>query len=316
MVFPCGARGVHLSLLPMPQRLAVHLSSINHRERLLSPSVAIVSGPETVLGCAVASREEEKEERKERKGKERRGELRSEARRGLYKHFSKGNVENLKRSRGGKRGGDWKSSGRLTHGSSHYGLECFRNQNGFHFYLSGEASISFRECIFAVSLCHTPSQTHTVCINPLCTPAKLSRRIFWQQLCLQNSTLTSSSSLLQHIELLLFHLGAQCLPLRSDRRRVRGSCFMLSWMFWWYKSCGIHVLFSEEPWWKLTTGNFHGREYPLLWSLLCLSVFICLYFCHFSLFLVCLFSFIIDSVPLIKCCYIQREDFSFFLSCP
>lgn len=59
----CGSCGVHLSLLPMPQRLAVHLSSINHRERLLSPAVAIVSGPETVLGCAVASREEEKEER-------------------------------------------------------------------------------------------------------------------------------------------------------------------------------------------------------------------------------------------------------------
>lgn len=50
----------------MPQRLAVHLSSINHRERLLSPAVAIVSGPETVSGCAVASREEE------RKGKENR----------------------------------------------------------------------------------------------------------------------------------------------------------------------------------------------------------------------------------------------------
>lgn len=74
MVYSCGARGVHLSLLPMPQRLAVHLSSINHRERLLSPSVAIVSGPETVLGCAVASREEGKEERKGRKGKEKRTE--------------------------------------------------------------------------------------------------------------------------------------------------------------------------------------------------------------------------------------------------
>ena len=49
---------VHLSLLPRPQRLALHLSSINHRERLLSPSVAIVSGPETVLGCLAAWREE------------------------------------------------------------------------------------------------------------------------------------------------------------------------------------------------------------------------------------------------------------------
>lgn len=103
MVYSCGARGVHLSLLPIPQRLAVHLSSINHRERLLSPSVAIVSGPETVLGCAVVSREE-KEARKEEK--ERKRGLRSEERRGLYKHFSKEKVENLKRSRGGMRGSD------------------------------------------------------------------------------------------------------------------------------------------------------------------------------------------------------------------
>ena len=61
---------VHLSLLPRPQRLALHLSSINHRERLLSPSVAIVSGPETVLGCLAAWREEKwEEEEEERKGK-------------------------------------------------------------------------------------------------------------------------------------------------------------------------------------------------------------------------------------------------------
>lgn len=106
MVYLCGARGVHLSLLPMPQRLAVHLSSINHRERLLSPSVAIVSGPETVLGCAVASREEEKEERKGKEEKERKRELRSEERRGLHKHFSKGKVENLKQSRGRMRRSD------------------------------------------------------------------------------------------------------------------------------------------------------------------------------------------------------------------
>lgn len=68
-VFSCR---VHLSLLPVPQRLAVHLSSINHRERLLSPAVAIVSGPETVLGCAVASRGEERggEGGEGRKGKE------------------------------------------------------------------------------------------------------------------------------------------------------------------------------------------------------------------------------------------------------
>lgn len=122
IVWLCGSCGVHLSLLPMPQRLAVHLSSINHRERLLSPAVAIVSGPETVLGCAVASREEE-----------RKGEPSSKERRELYKQFSKGKVEKLKRSRGGMGGSDWKSSGRLTHRSSHYGLECFRNQNGFHF---------------------------------------------------------------------------------------------------------------------------------------------------------------------------------------
>ncbi len=49
-----GVVRVHLSLLPRPQRLALHLSSINHRERLLSHSVAIVSGPETVLGCLAA----------------------------------------------------------------------------------------------------------------------------------------------------------------------------------------------------------------------------------------------------------------------
>lgn len=53
-----GVVRVHLSLLPRPQRLALHLSSINHRERLLSHSVAIVSGPETVLGCLAAEREE------------------------------------------------------------------------------------------------------------------------------------------------------------------------------------------------------------------------------------------------------------------
>lgn len=53
-----GVVGVHLSLLPRPQRLALHRSSINHRERLLSHSVAIVSGPETVLGCLAAWREE------------------------------------------------------------------------------------------------------------------------------------------------------------------------------------------------------------------------------------------------------------------
>lgn len=47
----CGVVWVHLSLLPRPKRLALHLSSINHRERLLSHSVAIVSGPETVSGC-------------------------------------------------------------------------------------------------------------------------------------------------------------------------------------------------------------------------------------------------------------------------
>lgn len=83
----------------MPQRLAVHLSSINHRERLLSPAVAIVSGPETVLGCAVASRER-------RKGKERKGELSSKERRELCKQFSKGKVEELKWSRGGMGGSD------------------------------------------------------------------------------------------------------------------------------------------------------------------------------------------------------------------
>jgi len=59
---PCACLGaavrVHLSLLTGPQRLAPHLSSINHRERLLSHSVAIVSGPETVLGCLAAWREE------------------------------------------------------------------------------------------------------------------------------------------------------------------------------------------------------------------------------------------------------------------
>lgn len=49
-----GVVRVHLSLLPRPQRLALRLSSINHRERLLSHSVAIVSGPETVLGCVTA----------------------------------------------------------------------------------------------------------------------------------------------------------------------------------------------------------------------------------------------------------------------
>lgn len=49
-----GVVRVHLSLLPGPQRLALNLSSINHRERLLSHSVAIVSGPVTVLGCLAA----------------------------------------------------------------------------------------------------------------------------------------------------------------------------------------------------------------------------------------------------------------------
>lgn len=53
-----GVVGVHLSLLPRPQRLALHLSSINHRERLLSHSVAIVSGPQTVLGCLAAWRDQ------------------------------------------------------------------------------------------------------------------------------------------------------------------------------------------------------------------------------------------------------------------
>lgn len=43
---------------PRPQRLALHLSSINHRESLLSHSVAIVSGPETVLGCLAGYSEE------------------------------------------------------------------------------------------------------------------------------------------------------------------------------------------------------------------------------------------------------------------
>lgn len=49
-----GVVRVHLSLLPRPQRLALPLSSINHREHFLSHSVAIVSGPETVLGCLAA----------------------------------------------------------------------------------------------------------------------------------------------------------------------------------------------------------------------------------------------------------------------
>lgn len=59
---------LNLSLLSRPRQLALNLLSINHRQRVLSLSVAIVSGPETVLGCLALKRAKEGrggEERKE-----------------------------------------------------------------------------------------------------------------------------------------------------------------------------------------------------------------------------------------------------------
>lgn len=94
------------------------------------------------------------------------------------------------------------------------------------------------------------------------------------------------SSELHRIELLLFHLARQwqSLPLSWDRRWARASCFMLIGCFDG-KSCWSHVLFSDGLLWKLTTGNFQGRDYLLLCSLCYTSVFICMYFFFFLSFL-------------------------------
>lgn len=73
------------------------------------------------------------------------------------------------------------------------------------------------------------------------------------------------------------------------------------------------MLFSEESQWKLTTGNFHSREYPLAMKpSLSLSAHLPPFLLFFPMLFPFLFYFASDCVPLIKCCSVQREGFYLF----
>lgn len=208
---------VHVSLLPRPRRLALHLSSINHRERLHSCFVAIVSGPETVSGCLAAKR---KSKKKQRKGKveKKKGDVT------VTEWSSDCNFEHLKQLREGKKGVKTRE----------WHLAC-------PYDMSASDSRSKMDSIFisAVNPRSPPvgasRQFHFLSQPKLSLSLSVSLKntaeYFHSRHHLVNSTLTGLVHLgvSQYIELLLFYLTWRWrrFPLSWDGRWAGASCFIV-----------------------------------------------------------------------------------------